>query len=157
MTIAEYVGERAEEMDLVTPERILAPDVSSTSYPAYMRALSVSNARVTMNLRIERLERRGNRIAAIFNDEYAGQERVKEADQVIVEYGTLPLDDLYSALKDGAINRGEVDMKAMIAGQPQGILTNPAGTYRLFRIGDAFASRNIHAAVLDAYRLMIAV
>jgi hypothetical protein len=30
------------------------------------------------------------------------------------------------------------------------------GSYRLFRIGDAVASRNIHAAILDAYRLMIA-
>jgi hypothetical protein len=31
---------------------------------------------------------------------------------------------------------------------------NPGGRYRLFRIGDAVASRNIHAAVYDAIRLM---
>ncbi|MBE2275359.1 MAG: FAD-dependent oxidoreductase [Rhodobacteraceae bacterium] len=155
MTIAEYAAERAEDMDLVTPERILAPDIGSTSYPAYMRALSVNNVKVMMNLRIERLERRGNRVAAIFNDEYAGQERVKEADQVIVEYGTLPLDELYFALKDGSVNRGEVDIKALISTRPQAIRTNPAGSYQLFRIGDAVASRNIHAAILDAYRLMI--
>lgn len=110
-----------------------------------------------MNLRIERLERRGNRIAAIFNDEYAGVERVKEADQVVVEYGTTPLDDVYFALKEGSKNRGEVDIKAMISARLQTIATNPAGSYQLFRIGDAVASRNIHAAILDAYRLMIAL
>jgi hypothetical protein len=30
---------------------------------------------------------------------------------------------------------------------------NPAGAYRLFRIGDAVAGRNVHAAVYDALRL----
>lgn len=157
MTIAEFVSERAENMELVTPDRVLAPEIGSTSYPAYMRALSVSDAKVTMNLRIDRLERRGNKIAAVFFDEYANQERVKEADQVVVEYGTLPLDDVYFALKDGSSNRGEVDYKAFIAGRAQAVNTNPEGRYQLFRIGDAVASRNIHAAILDAYRLMIAL
>ncbi|WP_333815790.1 NADH:flavin oxidoreductase [Tabrizicola sp.] len=157
MTIAEYIAERAEEMELVTPDRMLAPDIGSTSYPGYLRALNRAGAKVTMNLRIERLERRGNKIAAIFTDEYAGVERVKEADQVVVEYGTAPLDELYFALKEGSRNRGEVDLKAMIAGRPQGLVPNPGAAYQLFRIGDAVAGRNIHAAILDAYRLMIAV
>lgn len=157
MTVAEFVAERAEQMELVTPERVLAPEIGSTSYPAYMRALSVSDAKVTMNLRIDRLERRGNRVAAVFHDEYAGIERVKEADQVVIEYGTLPLDDLYFALKEGSVNRGEVDALAMISGRAQTLATNPAGSYQVFRIGDAVSSRNIHAAILDAYRLMIAL
>ena len=29
----------------------------------------------------------------------------------------------------------------------------PAGTYQLFRVGDAVASRNIHAAIYDSLRL----
>ena len=157
MTIAEYVAERAEAMELVTPDRVLAPEIGSTSYPAYMRALNASEAKVTMNLRIERLERRGNRIAAVLHDEYAGLERVKEADQLVVEYGTLPLDEVYFELKDGSRNRGEVDDKAFISGRAQGFVRNAAGSYQLFRIGDAVASRNIHAAILDVYRLMIAL
>jgi hypothetical protein len=54
----------------------------------------------------------------------------------------------------GSINRGEVDYDALIAGRPQTVSSNPDGRYRLFRIGDAVASRNIHAAVYDAIRLM---
>jgi hypothetical protein len=34
------------------------------------------------------------------------------------------------------------------------VRSNPDGSYRLFRIGEAVASRNIHAAVYDAIRLM---
>lgn len=155
MTVAEYLCERVEALELVTPDRALAPDIGATSYPAYLRALSKANAQVTMNLRIDRLERRGNKIAAVFADEYGGAERVKEADQVVVDYGILPMEDLYFALKEGSVNRGEVDVAALLKTQPQ-TLKVQEGDYRLFRIGDAVASRNIHAAILDAYRLMIA-
>jgi hypothetical protein len=36
---------------------------------------------------------------------------------------------------------------------PQTLPRNPDGRYWLFRIGDAVASRNLHAAVLDTARL----
>ena len=62
MTIAEFVAEQADEMELVTPDRGLAPDIGSTNFPAYMRAMNAPNVKVTLNLQIERLERRGNRI-----------------------------------------------------------------------------------------------
>lgn len=155
MTIAEYLSERADSLELVTADRILAPEIGSTSYPGYLRALHKTEAKLTMNLRIDRLEARGNRIAAIFVDEFAGVERVKEADQVVVDYGTAPLDDLYFALKEGSVNRGEVDVAALLKTRPQTLKVQD-GAYRLFRIGDAVASRNIHAAILDAYRLLIA-
>ena len=154
MTIAEYVAQHAETLEVVTPDRIVAPDIGATSYPAYLRALSRADAKVTVNLVLDRLERRGNKIAAIFADEYGGIERVKEADQVIVDHGTLPLDELYFALKEGSVNRGEVDVAALLKTRPQTLQVQD-GDYRLYRIGDAVASRNIHAAILDAYRLMI--
>ena len=73
---------------------------------------------------------------------------------IVVEHGAVPVDDLYFELKEGSVNRGEVDYDALIAGRPQTVRSNPGGGYRLFRIGDAVASRNIHAAVYDAIRLM---
>ncbi len=52
------------------------------------------------------------------------------------------------------VNLGEVDYVALLAGRPQTLVNNRDGGYRRFRIGDAVASRNIHAAVYDAIRLM---
>ena len=72
---------------------------------------------------------------------------------MVVEHGTLPLDDLYFALKPGSVNLGEVDHAALIAGKPQTVVRNPAGGYRLWRIGDAVSSRNVHAAIYEALRL----
>jgi hypothetical protein len=71
---------------------------------------------------------------------------------VVVENATVPLDDLYFALKEGSVNRGEVDYLALIAGRPQTLSKNPQGNYQLFRIGDAVSSRNIHAAIYDGLR-----
>jgi hypothetical protein len=73
-------------------------------------------------------------------------------DMVVVENATIPLDDLYFALKEGSANRGEVDYSALIAGRPQTLRKNPQGKYQLFRIGDAVTSRNIHAAIYDGLR-----
>ena len=64
------------------------------------------------------------------------------------------LDDLYFALKDGLVNRGEVDHDALIENRPQAIRSNPGGAFQLFRIGDAVASRNIHAAIYEALRMV---
>ena len=72
----------------------------------------------------------------------------------MVEHGSTPVDELYFELKAGSLNLGEIDHDALLANRPQTIVRNPAGRYRLFRIGDAVSSRNIHAAVYDAIRLM---
>ena len=49
---------------------------------------------------------------------------------------------------------GEVDYDALIAGEPQQVQKNPDGSFQLFRVGDAVSSRNTHAAIYDALRLM---
>lgn len=61
--------------------------------------------------------------------------------------------DLYEELRPTSVNRGEVDYTALIAGKPQDIIRSPDGGFRLFRIGDAIASRNIHAAIYEGLRL----
>jgi len=154
MTAAEFIVGAASELEVVTPERMLAPDIGGTSYPAYFRALALADATISINLRLERLERRGNKIAGIFFDEYGKRRIEKEADQIVVEHGSTPVDELYFELKAGSLNLGEIDHEALLANRPQTIVRNPAGRYRLFRIGDAVSSRNIHAAVYDAIRLM---
>ena len=59
MTAAEFVAQQAEEMELVTPDRTLAPDIVESNYPAYMHAMNATNVKVTLNLQVDRLKRRG--------------------------------------------------------------------------------------------------
>jgi hypothetical protein len=153
-TAAEYLAESGSHVHFVTPERVLAPDIGGTNYPAYLRAFGRHGMEVTLNRRLLGLRRNGNNLKATLWDDYAKADHIVPVDQVVVEHGTLPFDDLYFDLKDGSLNRGEVDHDALLAGRPQEIVRNFEGTYRLFRIGDAVAGRNIHAAIYDALRLM---
>jgi 2,4-dienoyl-CoA reductase-like NADH-dependent reductase (Old Yellow Enzyme family) len=153
MTAAEFIAGTGVALEIVTPERTLAPDVGGTNYPPYFRAFSAAGARITLNLRLESLARDGNQLVARFRDGYGGGIVEKRAAQVVVEHGTLPLDELYFELKAQSRNLGAVDYRALIANAPQTLAPNPDGSFQLFRIGDAVASRNIHAAVYDALRL----
>ncbi|HLI11573.1 MAG TPA: NADH:flavin oxidoreductase [Alphaproteobacteria bacterium] len=153
MTAAEFIAGAGARLEIVTPERILAPEVGGTNYPAYFRALSRHNVAISLNLRLERIHRSGNRLVAVLFNEYDKSRQERQVDQVVVEHGTLPLDELYFALKPGSRNLGEVDYDALIENRPQDVIRNPEGRYLLYRIGDAVASRNIHAAVYEALRL----
>ncbi len=154
VSVAEFCARAGANVDYMTPERMMGPDVGSTSFPPYLRAFSEFDVGVTLNLRLESIRREGNRLVGMFHDEY-GRKRVERiADQIVVDHGATPVDDLYFALKPGSRNLGEVDQPALLAVRPQTLQRNPEGSYQLFRIGDAVASRNIHAAIYDALRLV---
>jgi N-methyl-L-proline demethylase len=155
MDAAEVVARSGVDVEFVTPERTLAPDVGGVNYPGYFKAFAEHDVRVTLNERLTGVRRRDGRLEVDLYNEYAHVTRQRIVDQVVVEHGTLPQDDLYFDLVPGSVNLGEVDQQALLDLRPQQVTRNPAGGYQLFRIGDAVASRNIHAAVYDAFRLCI--
>jgi hypothetical protein len=83
----------------------------------------------------------------------SGQVDQRLSDQVVVEHGTVPLDDLYTELRTGSCNNGNVDMDKLLAGQPQSSSGQRREAYELYRVGDAVACRDIHSAILDSLRL----
>ncbi|KAK1184276.1 hypothetical protein B7755_042915 [Streptomyces sp. NBS 14/10] len=74
-------------------------------------------------------------------------------DAVVAEMGTDPVQELYDELLAASTNLGAVDLAELLARKPQSVVRNDDGSFRLFRIGEAVASRNVHAAMLDAARL----
>ena len=65
------------------------------------------------------------------------------------------MDDLYFNLVQYSKNKGEIDYNKFINGEEQDIIKSDNNKLNLFRIGDAVSSRNIHAAIYDALRLVI--
>ncbi|GAB5469192.1 MAG: NADH:flavin oxidoreductase [Rhodospirillales bacterium] len=154
MTCAEFLTERGVALTLVTPERSLAPDVGGTNYPQYVRALSRAKAEIRLFERLEALRRDGNRLLATFRNDYSKETLERSAQQIVVEHGTLPMADLYFALKPLSRNGGEVDHKALIGRRPPLPQHSPQAAFDLVRIGDAVSGRNIHAAIYDALRIV---
>ncbi len=152
MQAAEALAEAGGAVEIVTPERNFAPEIGGLNHAAYARGFARHGVRVTINTRLLAVRRDGNELVATLGSDHAARTEERRVDQVVVEHGTLPADDLYHALRPGSVNLGEVDYRALLAGRPQEIAPNPAGAYRLIRLGDAVASRNIHAAVFDGLR-----
>ncbi len=155
MDAAEVLARSGVRVEFVTPERTLAPDVGGVNYPGYFKVFAEHDVRVTLNERVTGVRRKDGRLEVDLYNEYAHATRQRLVDQVVVEHGTLPQDDLYFSLVPGSSNLGEVDQQALLDLRPQDVVRNTEGSYQLFRIGDAVASRNIHAAVYDAFRLCI--
>ncbi|MEP7089180.1 MAG: FAD-dependent oxidoreductase [Nocardioidaceae bacterium] len=154
---AEMLARGGARVEVVTPERMLAPGVGSMNSPAYLRAYAEHGVVVTVAYQLRAVRRsEDGRLVALLWSEYAEHEVQRVVDAVVVEQGTVPNDGLYLDLVAGSSNLGAVDQPALLAGRPQTLVANPAGTYQLFRIGDAVASRNVHAAIYDALRLCIA-
>lgn len=153
LSTAEFLAEAGSEVEYVTPERAVGPEIGGTNYPGYFKAFDEGGVTVTLNRRLKGLRREGNRLAACLVSDYSDRVEERIVDQVVVEHGTLPLDELYFALKPDSTNLGETDIEALRGGWPQGLQSNPDGRFQLFRVGDAIASRNIHAAIYDSLRL----
>lgn len=154
MQAAEMIAESGARVEVMTPDRAFAPEVMAMNLVPYMRSLQARDATFTVTWRVTAVERAGNQLRAVIGSDYGPMQQERLVDQVVVNHGTLPLDELYLALKPQSSNLGALDHEALVAGQPQARLDNPEGRFALWRIGDAVASRNTHAAILDALRLM---
>ena len=153
VSCAEFLAESGCDLEYLSPEMMIAPDIGGTNHPAYLRSLYGNEVTISLNQRLAGIAREDDGFTATVYSEYTQKKTHRRVDQVVVDHGTLPADDLYFDLKPDSSNRGEVDQASLLDGQPQSVVNNPAGTFQLFRLGDAVNSRNIHAAIYDALRL----
>ncbi|MHA7849376.1 FAD-dependent oxidoreductase [Roseovarius sp.] len=151
---AEIAAKAGSTVEIMTPDRTFAPDIMGMNLVPYMRALQDKDVTFTVARRLKDVVRDGNQLKAVIGTDYSDHKTEKTYDQVVVNYGTLPMDALYFDLKPLSSNRGAVDYNALIEGQTQDVTRNPEGTFALYRIGDAVSARNTHAAIYDALRLM---
>ena len=153
ISCAEFLANPETKLEYVTPERMIAPDVGGTNYPAYLRALYANDVTITLNHRLIDVRRNASGLTAVLYNEYTHSNVERTTEQIVVEHGTLPLDELYLELRDQSSNGGEIDLEALVSGKTQNIVNNPDGKFQLFRVGDAVASRNVHSAIYDSLRL----
>jgi N-methyl-L-proline demethylase len=153
LTAAERLATDGAVVEIVTPDRMVGADVTGTIYPDYLRALYAAGVRMTPDHELISVERANGRLAVTLGNAFTDETVTRHVDHVVVEHGTLPNADLYFELVPDSRNLGEIDIEGFIAGRQQRLDRNLAGRYQLFRIGDAVAHRNVHAAILDARRL----
>jgi len=150
---AEEMADQGARVELVFRGHHAAHTAGYFNYPVYIRNFYAKDVELTPDRRLVSVEKRDQQLCSTFVNEMSGQVDQRLSDQVVVEHGTVPLDDLYTELRAGSCNNGNVDMDKLLAGQPQTSSGQHRDGYELYRVGDAVACRDIHSAILDSLRL----
>lgn len=154
LSAAEMIARSGADLEIVTPERMFGIEVGGMNHVPYARIFNETETRITINQRVISVQPEMGKLCVEIGSDHSTHRVARHVDHVVVDHGTLPLDELYFALRPASSNLGAVDYGALMEGRPQAIVRNPDGRFQLFRIGDAVASRNIHAAIYDALRLL---
>ncbi len=149
---AQFLAENGCEVEIATPDRMIGAEMGALNFPIFLERFYEHGVTMTPDQRLRGVSRDGNRLKATLINEYTSKETIRIVDHVVVEHGTLPVEELYQELVGQASNRGVTDLDALLNSRPQP-LGEHTGSYQLFRVGDAVASRNIHAAIYDSLRL----
>ena len=151
---AEYLAQNVDELHVATPDTEPLIELGATTKPVVIRSLYQMGVGFLPNLDLASVETSGNRQHVTLRNVLTDLEQTFIADAVVIENGTVPNTEVFNALQAGSINNGIVNFPAMSQGLPCMENVNNTGTFLLARVGDAVASRNIHAAILEADRLL---
>ena len=146
-----FLAESGAEVTFVTPDRLAGYDVGAQNLPVFMRALLSAGTEFKTDRYLLAVERHGDGYRARLRQRYLDALETLDVDAVVVDQGVVGDKSLLDALADQAHNAGRLDLDALADGRPQHACRE--GDYWLFEIGDAYAARNVHAALYDARRL----
>jgi 2,4-dienoyl-CoA reductase-like NADH-dependent reductase (Old Yellow Enzyme family)/thioredoxin reductase len=155
LATVEFLSRAGARVEIVSPDRFIGHDVLGSLYPAYLRAFYEAGVTLTPDHRVHGITAAGGHLDVELVNEYTDASSVRQVDQVVYEVGTVPIDDVYHELVGRSSNAGATHFDRLLHDQHR----SPVGSsgFELHRIGDAVAHRNIHAAIYDARRLVLAL
>ncbi len=155
---AEKMLSQGSQVEIVTPENRLGIEMTASNYAIHLRNIYQLGGVITPDHQLVGLKTAENgTLLVTLRNQFSEQECVREVDQVVVEHGSIPDDSLFHQLKSLSCNRGDTDWQAFVSLTPQPDFNHQPGEFAIFRIGDALASRDIHAAMFDAMRISLTI
>ena len=137
-------------VQLATIDTTIGQDLVYPEVIRWNKAFAQAGFRAAPHLRLAEVRKSGNRLEAVLMNELTHLTEERIVDQVVVDMGTIPIDDTFIELRERSGNDGVTDLHALKELVPQPVTRDG---FELHRIGDALASRNVHAAIYDALRL----
>lgn len=152
---AERAGDSGANVTYVSIDAQLSEELTYAERFRWKKRFLDLGLHPVFESRLVSVQRNERRLLATFVNEISHVKTSVIVDQVIVEQGSVPMDDLYAGLRGQSANDGVTSLDALVGIRPQPKFQE--GGFELHRIGDAVSSRNIHAAMLDAVRLCSAL
>ncbi len=154
VSCALHLAEQGSSVQFVGIDDSLAPEMEYTTRVVYRKQFALNGVRSLMDHQLVGVRKQGNQLRARFRHELTGADTELVASQVVVERGTVPVDEVFHTLRAQSANNGITDIDALLARHKQPV-HRPG--FELHRIGDAVTSRNVHGAIYDALRLCSAL
>lgn len=156
---APLAAERAVEMGAkvtyVSIDAQIAEELTYVERVRWKRLFLKFGIQPMAETRLVSVRRQDNRLLATLANDVSREVTTHLVDHVVIEQGSVPMDEVYEQLRGRSVNDGVTDLAAMVRAEPQPLRDGEG--FELHRIGDAVASRNIHSAMLDALRICSAL
>lgn len=150
-SVAAEIAAAGKAVTFVARDPSVAPEMEHHSGITYRKAFAEHDVKVLLEYELVSVAMRNGRREAVLRHLLTGRERCSSHAQVIVEHGTVPMNELFDDLRPLSSNDGVTDIETLVGPAP--LRARPAAGFELHRIGDAVSSRSVHAAMLDALRL----
>ncbi len=151
---AEVLAQSAEKLLFITPDTEPLTELGPTTQSVALRALYQQTVIFKPNLEITQIIPSRDQYEARLRNTLSGDTHIETVSTVVVQNASEAMNDLYHELLPQSGNEGDIKQSALI--QASTVLPNhkPTGQFNLLYIGDAVASRNLHAALLEANRIV---
>lgn len=150
---AEFMMNGGSKVEFMTRDRMIGSWIGATNYPPMLGEIYKKCQKLTTDMQLIGITKKDGFLEAHLWNDYSEESSTRTVDQIVVEYGTVPNDDIYFDLKPVSQNHGQIDIAELTEFKPQTLSFYEDSDFKLFRIGDAVASRNIHASLYEARRL----
>lgn len=152
-SVAAEMAAAGKRVTFAARDPSVAPEMEHHSSITYRRALAERDVRVLLEYELVSVRMRDGRREVVLRHLLTGREIRETHAHVIVEHGTVPVNDVFDELRPLSLNDGATDIESLLGAAP--LRAPPAAGFELHRIGDAVSSRSVHAAMLDALRLAV--
>ncbi len=150
---AEVLADKGATVELAFRGHHAAKTSGYCNYPVYLQHFYEKGVTLVPDVRLVKVDRAGKRLRSTFANELTGKLEERLSDQVVVERGTVPVEQLFDELRADSCNDGTADTDKLLAGLPQESADQRNSGFELYKVGDAVSSRDIHCAMLDSRRL----
>ena len=129
LSCAEQLAIDGAKVSFVTIDDRVAADLGYAERPTHRKKLYELDVEVKLDLMLLAVRRENDHLVATLRNDLTDVVVEIETDQLVVERGTFPLDDVFQELKEGAANHGVTDIDALINARPQPVAIPAEGGY----------------------------
>ena len=119
VSCALHLAEHGSSVQFVTIDDNIGLEMEYSARVVYRKRFALNGVKSLIDHRLSSVRKKGNQLVATFRHELTGATTELTASQVVIERGTVPVDEMFHALRAASANDGVTDIDALLERQTQ--------------------------------------